>query len=463
MKKVLAYLLIIVSAAAMLAGCQATPEEPVVAQKDMEQMIEKAVGKGAENFSVESVKTGERYQTTLVSSKGDVEVKVDAQVVFPAQESLPICCLKRGTFPQEKIDVMVTELLRGNVLHERLEALTKDDTLRYLRALYEMRGSREIHFDGDYNDPEAELERRIMQCEEMLADAPDTHMGKVMSTALQKIDGEGIDLGRGFKGCAQIDGKNANIFVRVNKSNASIAFGLSDRSAEPPWFSSPEEGEDDAHPQLACGLAAQDAQQVAESFLSRIGVADMMCVESSMGFASDSFENRDEPYSRCWSLKYRRSVNQVPIMIDVGGGSDDEYAQPWISERMSFLVDDSGIIAFQWESPYTTPEVISQDSQVMPLEEIKEVFEKMILIVNDWVNADGGTDNHLTIDIDHMELGLVRIVRQDSDGEGVLVPAWIFYGTKTYRGSAGGILPAYEPQLLLNAIDGTVIDMSLGY
>lgn len=454
-----------VLAAALVSGCQATPDKPAVVQKDMQQMIDTATGENSSNKPVENVKTSEKYQTAVASSKGDVEVHVDADIVFPKQDNIPLSKVKKDTFSQELVDNMIGRLIRGNKLYEVSGAATKSFVLARLEDLQKMKDGKEpLALDGSYKDPQAELDRRIAEYQKLLATAPDSHEGNEITTEMKKIETQGDDNVKGIIGCTMIDGKNVYINVNENSLTSEIHFGITDNpNSQAPRFFALDDIGADPYPDLTCKLTKDDAQKKADAFLQGLGIQAMMCVNMQEGFSSDSDSISQKPFSRGFYLKYSRCSNGVPIIMETGGSSEDEYAKPWFPEQMDFIVDDSGIISFDWKSPYTAPETISQDGKIMPLDDIESVFEKMIFTVNDWVNVQGNTGNHLTIDIDKMELGLVRLVSKDNANEGLLVPAWVFYGKKIYKGSAGGILPDEEPQIVINAIDGSVIDVTKGY
>ena len=71
-----------------------------------------------------------------------------------------------------------------------------------------------------------------------------------------------------------------------------------------------------------------------------------------------------------------------------------------------------------------------------------------------------------SIQVTKIQLGLVRVAQQGDVGAGYLVPAWIFYGVidvddRIYKDGYG--YDGYESILTINAIDGSVIDLSKGY
>ena len=90
-------------------------------------------------------------------------------------------------------------------------------------------------------------------------------------------------------------------------------------------------------------------------------------------------------------------------------------------------------------------------------DEVRGTFEQMVTVANAKVDSD--LDSDVVIEIDRVVLGYARISEADSYDTGLMVPVWDFQGKKTDEYGTeykGGIMT-------INAIDGSVIDRSLGY
>lgn len=76
----------------------------------------------------------------------------------------------------------------------------------------------------------------------------------------------------------------------------------------------------------------------------------------------------------------------------------------------------------------------------------------------------------MNIDVNKVELGLVRVRTQNADGrEGIYTPAWVFSGSKTqdFFYTSGQTYHdeslRNEILLVINAVDGSIIDLEKGY
>jgi hypothetical protein len=150
--------------------------------------------------------------------------------------------------------------------------------------------------------------------------------------------------------------------------------------------------------------------------------------------------------------------------------SDNNNTFPpiWDYENLEIYIGNEGLISFIWRSPHTIGDTLVEDASLLPFEEIMKIFNKMMPITADPAIAKEYYQS-VEINIDRIVLELQRITEQNSIENGLLVPVWNFYGTSTYTDKSGEIIPRYnglfDPQSLLtiNAIDGTIIDVTRGY
>lgn len=99
---------------------------------------------------------------------------------------------------------------------------------------------------------------------------------------------------------------------------------------------------------------------------------------------------------------------------------------------------------------------------LLPFSSIQAIFEKMIVIVD---NEYDTSEEKWTCEyfIDHVTLGLMRLTERNVGSQGLLVPVWDFFGHSVdsygiQRGTSG-----YTSLLTINAIDGSIIDRTMGY
>ena len=228
---------------------------------------------------------------------------------------------------------------------------------------------------------------------------------------------------------------------------------------------------------LTVGLA--EAQKICDDFLTASGSGGVYRV-GNVAYLPDK--------SGKYAIKfiYTRMIWNIPttfIAYGDGFGMADSYSLPWGYEYVEVLVDAEGIAMINWRNPVETGEELEPNVGMMTFDEVKPIFEKMMKTIweprVDW----GGTaadPQEIDIFVDRVALELCRVREQNAFArrQGIFVPAWVFYGhsTRTTTMSSqeyytydevGGVgqssLGAPIPILVINAVDGSIIDLARGY
>jgi hypothetical protein len=233
----------------------------------------------------------------------------------------------------------------------------------------------------------------------------------------------------------------------------------------------------------------QQAREMVQSFLGDMGLGDMTIDTVSLcssersqymtavegGYSSVSSPAGDAPARQAYVFRILRQINGVKVesthqtsqtTVEMAQGDGNiAVGKEWSYEYMSVAVDDEGISNVSWQGPLAVTEVLTENTAIRPWNEIESVFEKMIVIKNA-IYQDIDTYKAVTIDITHAVLSLQRIMERDSYATGLLVPVWNFFGTTTYVQTDGEPMElqcGYMPLISINAIDGSVVDVSMGY
>lgn len=229
------------------------------------------------------------------------------------------------------------------------------------------------------------------------------------------------------------------------------------------------------------GITLGEAKQKVQDLLNAAGVEDMMCTAAFV--IDDHGTGHVDDYTGAASdfafkLFYTRSVNGVPVM------PTSEFAQnnrenndfTWIYENLEVIVTEGGIVDFSWHSPCDVSEVVADNTVIIDFDEAAEIFEaNMKIFYEERINMYGY--NSVEIDIDSINLGLLRIKQLNTEEQmaGLYVPVWVFYGTAkqtlsypdgyTHVGYDHGCDFPDKPYIVfaINAINGSVIDVEVGY
>ena len=153
----------------------------------------------------------------------------------------------------------------------------------------------------------------------------------------------------------------------------------------------------------------------------------------------------------------------TPVYDDPTNGQ--AYIRTWDYESLMAAVDgDGNLTSLVWRAPLKVTDVIAESTTLLSYEEIQKIFEQQINRMLAYDEANGAT-----LTLDSVQLGLFRIREKNDLEHGLLVPAWFFTGhqqnAEAHRGEYGDgfVYDNLNPLLIINAIDGSIIDPQKGY
>lgn len=238
------------------------------------------------------------------------------------------------------------------------------------------------------------------------------------------------------------------------------------------------------------GMSPRDAQKMAEDIIKKynlpFAVSETLFVDNSeyIQFQKENPDDQNPPekYGAGYEVRCVRMIGDAPVAY-IGGESNaltqttkdgvtdpraDSYSRSWSYERMSFKINSSGIFAFDWDSPLDIQEMILDKSELLPFEKIDSIFNKMITVIYEPQTNIYSNITLLDIKVDKIKLELMRITEQNSIENGLLIPVWRFYGSRKMQFENGEPFNMEDRAnsgcvLVINAIDGSIIDQIKGY
>ena len=215
-------------------------------------------------------------------------------------------------------------------------------------------------------------------------------------------------------------------------------------------------------------ITQSQAVDAANTLLSLMGVSDYSYKTSTLVFGKIN-----GTLQKAYKLSYSRVLGDNSFTLTSGsaGGSgaiDDgkgSFIEGWEYESLTFLVNNEGIVSMEWINPYDVSEVITNNTTMMDFNKIMDIFNKMIVVTNAYLSDNMSK----TINVDRIELGLMRITDPATRSAGLVIPVWDFFGNVT-NALEGGEQSYSESDddplnsvLTINAIDGSIVDRGLGY
>ena len=462
---------------ALAAGCQATPEEPIVSGKSSDALIERAAEQTAGTLA-ERVAAPERYTGSAASAGGEMTVTIDAAVTVPEADQAPIWRVVPANITQEQVDVLMDMLVQGELYDYDLPKSKQELTEELLQLKQEQAqgpseedaGAVWVTEDGALGWEEY-IQQRIDQLQEEIAKAPETVTPTVSTGQFQvytddgfmRAGGENTTDEYGWEALMAEAGEGMEYnsrasYVRAPERGFFLSYVTADNTEDLPYT---YELDVSKIPDIA--VTQKQAQALCEPVVEALGMADMRLYSAVKKYGGGPNAPRC-----CWELEYTRCLEGIPIAYSSvepgyigtyeGDPENFEFKPPWDNEKLMFLVNDEGIVGMKWNCPYTIQETVTEDAALLPFDDIMDIFEKMFVVENDGKSLDATVDS--------VRLSYMRVSEQNKSYTGLLVPVWDFYGTEQRHMDNGESYTSRDPDrslMTINAVDGTVIDRAMGY
>ena len=469
-------------------GCQKTPESPIVVGKDYETMLEQAKAP-KENRAEATLKEAVQAPDTFVfdySSDG-FSISSSVQLNLPEVSKAPILQAAPRDFTLEQALMLVDTLLPDpqELIQDRNE-LTKSELEALIIQLKQRKTLPEYSSQEDQDD----IESAIQYYAELLPDAPE-HVEKTpFDRAFQTqyiTDGKGRtagqytymevwDTGSDIQHRLYLrnsDTLTDDIFIPdegdgslyLHRPTATVSFsaegvdnifGVYGATFIRDFSVTPE----------GCNLekSPADAKNEAEHLLRSIGcdayrLGGMMLINNS---------NKDKKEATQWAyeLFYFPSYEGIELAPTIDSVDEELFHAPLHYEKIKMRINDAGIQSFTWDAPYEIVSTKVEDAHLLPFEDIQDIFSKMMLVKYEPMTKLENSQDPLSIEITKAGLYYVLMPQQNDISNTLLVPVWAFYGYRSWdwievQGITYGLYE--QPILMINAIDGSIIDLEKGY
>ena len=475
MKKLTSFTLAFVLATAILSGCRKTPDSPFVIPKDNSNLISQAMNNPDSKTLAEMVNAPEKLVLSKTDGSGTVTVNADAEIVIPVSSGITTMTVAKRSFTQAEADTILSYFIEDKAFASTVDGYTEEE--RQLMDFYDLL-SRETD-----PDLKAQLQASIDKFESAGIKVPDANEVLPASKTFAADKASGAETIRGYAGdndhshyLSIINASETNIhkvFYSMEKNGYATSSGYY-------WYEKDIEnaekvGNDpDELRQIPLEITPENAAEQARHVIDALGISDMTLYSCDEVWGGAHLMNGSSDYSmhHGYMVRFVRSVGGIPIIYtesNITEGYQGDYEDPndlyfaaWPYEEIHIVIDGSGIVEFVWQSPYEVVETVTNTTALKPFAEIKDIFERMILVTN----ATGADDAvEITIDISKAELGMMRVAQPDHPDTALLIPVWDFFGSRTMVST--GVLSEqnnpYQSFLTINAIDGTIIDRYLGY
>ena len=507
MKRIIVALLSLV----MLAACQPTPETEFVVNKGEEKDWQKqseqvdpvqpveseiaepvadaAIGTEAATDSVLYERLGAPKVWTLDTEVNGVRlVAEEAPVILPAVDRVPAVEAQTVAFTEAELNA-ATDAFFGKRQIDWYDygTYTKERIAEMIRYWQELLPTAEDEAHSAY------WTQRIMDLGEAYNRAPSESdlmpIPLVPGEYTEDSGGEYVRTKHGLLARATIDGEQWVLELSQDYGNQILEIAIDGKQESINTFGHSSFG---GHPVIdtpwGVTLSKDDAIAQGNAIVQAIDENYTLCFcgPAAARFSDDYNVTRNWG----WGLVYMRSVNGFPSAYasrEIGDRMDDEANSMPSYERLFLVIDDEGPVYLYWQTPMEVTRILGADQTLLSFDEA--VLHGKNMIVAHWA-YDLEQDPGSYVKIDKVKLGLCRIAKKG--GGYYYVPAYYFYldivDTEEYRnryntgwenfyrheqawleynngvvnGDTHGYFREYNV-VVINALDGTAIDLGKGY
>ncbi len=489
MKRTIAFLLAAITLLA-LTSCQAAPDEVFAVKNDTERMAEQAADNSAgTKVSMLKVPDG-NYKYQASAADGKLTINADAPVTVPESGKIPTVKVSETGFTQEQVTGFFNYLFPDEqpVSGANVPGVLTKDEIKELIAMYK-KYIAEGTVEKNTLYTEEEMEEEIKSLEKQYESAPVTE--PIPSTQIS----DGTMTTETTGGDKYAGEEILSLDVRTKDNGITVCVPVHENGHwenylifawdEPVQFSEMNAMRVDVTNWQAATkgkltISYEDAKKLCDGFfeagnITDVALSDVFVIDDERTDHGDGRSNKAGNYA--YQFHYVRTAGGSPVANMSYLCSEDDNSLPWMYERITFWVNNNGIIYIDWTSYTTAGEIISDDTKVISFEEAREIFETMI--VTRYGAGEGWLSElkNVNVEINGIALSLVRVREQNAPGRnGIYTPAWVFYGNvkKEYEFGGNNIVQygwstvseypfTKYPVLIINAVDGSIIDPEKGY
>ena len=430
-------------AAALLPGCQPTPEEEFVVNR-LDGALEEAVL--ATPAPPARYEAPERW-TESFDVRGQT-VRIDVAVEVPDAVEYPVLTVQNASFAAEDV-VLAAEVFFGGPVELREPAYGQEEILYDLRSA--QRGhavdddpeTREPIF-GPYEGQEEEISRLKAQLAEVAQQeetyTPLTAGALTLPVVSQPVRAE--DGSTGYllylEGCISVD--------RHWQCNVEPELWVQQEYRLPG-------GERLSLENIK--ITEEEAVAMGDAFVEKLGRDDLALALCEKARSIDGLTR--ETFFEGYQLTYVPAINgSVPCYFDRYSDSPDlsftqeqaAFSEGWWQESLVLAVSEEGVQSMFWDNPKEIVNTANENVTLLPFDEIQDHIRR--LLKNSL--RGGGSFGDLIFERMMLSTALCRL--PDQPAEALLVPVWAILLTTEHDREQ-----YLEPNLLLiNALDGTYIN-----
>lgn len=447
-----------------LAGCAESPDKDIVTNKN-EGRMEAAIQEEKQEDKQEERSVPEVYTDNFQVDDGGVQITVEAEL-HPVDKPLPVVRVKPHTITGKEAEQWTNVLFEGKTAYEP-ERMTKAEIEKQILELKERLNNPDLLIQEQGSEEAADaaadiIEEEIKAYEAQYVDAPEQPENKECEWVFHPygyydtmpLPAEGEENYEGLEKTQQI------IAVNDSLNNHKGRITVTNRQ-EPDYrlntFFFGYEDEEKLTDIPVKVMSLEETVEIADELLDQMGLADWKYNTHA------EFLNEEKTL---YQLYYTPSYYGVDTFIteQTDLKSEDLYAANYYYSSLVLRIESGFVKSLEMLSPMDIVNTENENVETLPFEEVYQSFvthmnaqftKSMILEATD-PNIDTAK---LEVKISEVNQGLFRIKEKNNEDEFLMVPVWAFHGESYVNDS----LWDEKDFVLVNALDGSIINPALGY
>ncbi len=453
-------LLLYMSAAILMTACQSSPEEDIVVNKN-EGVLESAI---KDSSSQEVSDAPDTYQDEFTNDAGDVTVQIDAQV-STLDNAMPVIRVTPHEITGEEVKTWAEVLFDGQEAYEPNHTLTKNEIEAEILRYKQMAADKDRLIEEYGSESQAQsmiddYNRKIADYESMYDTAPEAVERKTSDWNFHPYDYYDAEASiRG--GQADYESLKETSLLEAVSEDRMLMLTAANRSASDYvmhhiMFYRLEEGKTDIP---YADTSMEDAEKIADELIDTLGLGRDnwdLALSADISISDDAVQQR---------LIYTPVYEEIPVIYGptINTKSEDLYAANYEYTNLEINLYNGEIDSVWLFSPVDIVNIENEDVAVISFKEASNRFKTLAqtsYTADQWIDPEDPTfdDVQARIETTQIRQGLFRIKEKDNSGEFLIVPVWAFE-SNIYLND----IEWSSDICLINAVDGSVIDASLGY
>lgn len=429
MKKKLIRVILCCAFIVLLEGCNEV-------EKTEEIQEYENVEKETQSEKIETPKT-ESFE--IISEDGVLSVKVAAQIVVPEGDKIPIIEAKEKQFTGKDLKKFagIFEESVGLDYFRDYDEMTKEELQEemQLKTYFadEILGN-DFYSEDEKEELEKEIEKDKRNLQRYYENAPET-VKKVPIEYKLSIDKEkkamGTDAQKFYiKGI--LNGEFCNMFIDQGEEGNSIEYSFNDDTGTFQGFFKDYKN--------VCILSNESAKIECEYFIDELDLkqdfelVQMLPLKDIVG-----------EYYTGYRFIYKRKLNGI---VETYDQQDSNVMRNY--EKIIFEFGRQGLARILWDEPMEINKTLVEDVEIISYERMLEIFKKKVFL-----NSKLSSPKNKVYYVDKIVLGLMRVTNPNNNKEFCYIPVWDFYNSEDSSG--------INSLLTINAIDGSIVNRSIGY